>query len=1610
MANVVLGKDKNASIKPDLIEKEQASQWMRAQPVTFLENKGQMTDMEGNPVPYVLFKAEAKGMDMYVTEKGLSYVFLKTVEDEKKEGVKDKPGNLLMDQEKKSEWSLIGMNLEGASIRKENIIKEEKSENFSQYFFKHCPEGITGVHSYKKLTIKNVYPGIDWVLYNSDSKGFKYDFIVHPGADPKQIKLVYSSLERLKINSKGELEIKTGMGGLTEQAPFSFIRETNKKIESGYQITSSERSNGYYQTTVNFQLSGFQLSTLQTLVIDPQLVWCTNYGGGVTGPMSIDCDQAGNVFVTGYGISPGIPVLNPGGGAYFQGTGGGGNAAFILKFSNTGVLIWATYYGTGGAQGICTDPSGNIFVTGLAGAGFPVLNPGGGAYFQGAVAGNSDVFILKFNNSGVRLWATYYGGSTGGFGDDYGFTVCSDPIGNIFVTGQAGSTNFPVLNPGGGAYFQGANAGGNDAFILKFDNSGVRLWATYYGGSAEDYGYAVCTDPSGTLFATGTTHSLNFPTLNPGGGAYYQAASGGGNGGSYGGDCFVLKFTNAGLRQWATYYGEIGSDAGHSICNDALGNVFVTGVTQSANLPLLNPGGGAYFQGTLSSFEAFILKFNNAGLRLWATFYGGSGWDAGFNPSFDNIAVDTCTNVYISFMSNSTDIPVYAPSCNIDYYDNSLNGSFDIFITKFTNTGVRLLATYFGGNGADFRHAVAVDKFGNFFITGESQSTNTASFPLTNPGGGAYYSGTHPGGECGYIAKLIPPIFTLVPVVTSAGCNCAGTASVTVTAVCTSHTFVWYNSSWTSIGSGQAISNLCAGNYQVIARDTINCLNIDTAFVTVTGSGGLTLTNTQTNINCNGGSNGTASVTATAGTNPYTYSWNNGQTTASSTGLSAGTYIVTITDANGCTGFQTIVITQPAALTSTIVSANINCNGASNGTAAVTATGGTGAYTYSWNPGGATSSTVTGLSSGTYTLTITDANGCTGTKTTTITQPAALTSTVAPTNVSCNGANNGSAAATAGGGTGAYTYSWSNSQTGSSATNLGAGTYTVTVTDNNGCTISKTVNVTEPLAISLPVTIVNTNCGQSNGSATATASGGTGSFTYSWSTGGTQSSVSNLSAATYTVTATDGNGCTTSTTVLVGSSVNGTASITLNNNVSCNNGGNGSATASMTGGTSPYTYSWSSGQAVSTATGLSSGVYTCIVTDINGCTSSQTVNITEPTAISLPATSVNASCGQSNGSASATASGGTGSFTYSWSTGGTQSSVSNLSAATYTVTVADGNGCSTTSTVLIGSNGGGTASITLNNNVSCNSGSNGSATASMSGGTSPYTYSWNNGQTTINATGLTAGIYTITVTDATGCTSTQTVNVSQPSSMNITASSINANCGAADGSASVTANGGTGTFTYAWNNGQTTQQCNNLSAGQYTVVVTDANGCSITTLANIGQNGGPTANAGNNVTIQSGSTTNLNGSGASSYSWSPSSGLSCSNCSNPTASPTITTQYCLTVTDVNGCSDSACVTVFVETTCPSNNDFQVPNAFSPNGDGHNDELRLNGWKGCITEIDFVIYDRWGEKVFETRDPDKGWDGSYRGQVMDAAVFAYYISATNKDGKPFVRKGNISLLR
>jgi large repetitive protein len=759
---------------------------------------------------------------------------------------------------------------------------------------------------------------------------------------------------------------------------------------------------------------------------------------------------------------------------------------------------------------------------------------------------------------------------------------------------------------------------------------------------------------------------------------------------------------------------------------------------------------------------------------------------------------------------------------------------------------------------------------------------------------------------------------------------CNGASTGALTAVGAGGTAP-YTYSWSNGATSDAITGLAAGTYTVTVTATGGFTA--TASSTLTQPTAVSATiSSQVNVLCNGASTGSAAASATGGTPNYTYSWSNGAAVATATGLAAGTYSVTATDANGCTSTASVTITQPVAASATITSqTNVLCNGASTGAATASTTGGTNPYNFVWSNGATTASSatssITGLAAGTYGVTSTDANGCTSTASVTITEPTALVASIATqTNVACNGGSTGTTTVSVSGGVSPYTYVWSNADTSATTSGLAVGTYTVTTTDANGCTSTASATITEPTAVIATISSqVNVLCnGGANGSATASATGGTGLTTYLWSNAATGATASGLAAGSYTVTATDSNGCTSTATATITEPAVLVSTASLTNNALCNGGASGAATVAATGGTPNYTYSWSNGAILATAAGLTAGTYSVTITDANGCTDSSSVVITEPTAVSTSITSqTNVLCnGASTGAAAVSTTGGTNPYNFVWSNGATTassatSSITGLAAGTYGVTSTDANGCTSTASVTITEPTALVASIATQTNVACNGGSTGTTTVSVSGGVSPYTYVWSNADTSATTSGLAVGTYTVTTTDANGCTSTASATITEPTAVIATISSqVNVLCnGGANGSATVTSTGGTGTKTYLWSNAATGATATGLAAGSYTVTATDANGCTSIATATITEPLAPvslsitsqTSAACNGGTPGSATVVAVGGTGTITYLWS--NGLS-----TATASSLPAGSYTVTATDVNACSSTIPVVITEITT------------------------------------------------------------------------------------------------
>ncbi len=755
---------------------------------------------------------------------------------------------------------------------------------------------------------------------------------------------------------------------------------------------------------------------------------------------------------------------------------------------------------------------------------------------------------------------------------------------------------------------------------------------------------------------------------------------------------------------------------------------------------------------------------------------------------------------------------------------------------------------------------------------------------------------------------------SLSATVTSTPTTCAGVDG-TATAMVTGGTLP-YGFQWDSATGNQTTATavgLAVGSYSLTVTDGNGCMTFGQANVTDGCVCNLLATTTVTNATC-AGSDGTATAVGTLGTMPYTYMWdaNTGnQTTMTAVGLNIGTYVVTISDANGCISTAQAAIADGCVctLTATAIATNATCAG-SDGTATAVGTLGTMPYTYMWdaNTGNQTTMTATGLAIGGYVVTITDANGCTAIAQTAVADGCncTLATTTTFTNTTCAG-NDGTATAIATGGTMPYFYLWdaaAGNQTTMTATGLPVGVYSVTVADVNGCIALGQVGISDGCVCTLTSTITTTNatCAGSDGTATAVPAGGTMPYTYMWdaNTGNqTTATAVGLPIGGYVVTITDANGCTSINQAGIADGCVCALTATGNTQSETCFGNDGTATVVAALGTMPYVYQWDAAagnQTTQTAVGLTAGSYSVLVTDANACTTSIIVQVTNNCncTIVVSVGTTNATCGDASGTATANPAGGTAPYTFQWSNSAVGQVISGLVPGTYFVTVSDGSGCSTVGSQTVGDSGSINAQAT-GTDLTCNGDNSGSATATNTG----VTYNWSNGGTTATINGLPAGNYTVTVASGT-CTDMTTVTINEPAALVANIIAVDDECSQNGGTANGTAFGGVQPYTYLWDNGSTMQSIGGLTSGSYTVTVTDANGCtSVDTEAVVSAANGP---------VLSSTQTNVTCSGANDgavdltvnggtapfvYSWN---GLNVEDVSGLAPG-----SYTCVVTDANGC-------------------------------------------------------------------------------------------------------------
>ncbi|MFN7116943.1 MAG: gliding motility-associated C-terminal domain-containing protein [Saprospiraceae bacterium] len=914
-----------------------------------------------------------------------------------------------------------------------------------------------------------------------------------------------------------------------------------------------------------------------------------------------------------------------------------------------------------------------------------------------------------------------------------------------------------------------------------------------------------------------------------------------------------------------------------------------------------------------------------------------------------------------------------------------------------------------------------------------------------------------------------PPRITVTPTINNATCTGAqnGSINLAVTGGIPAYTLRWSDDTTANVANRP---NLNPGQYRVTITDQNSCVREFGPY----NVGAIKTLSIETNaidsVSCNGANDGLIRVTGrTSGPGealPYNFTWQgpgavtptNTPTTSALTNIGAGTYILTMSDSDpqNCQVVDTFAITEPAPLEVTLASQqNETCGTGNDGAATITVTGGTFPYTYAWT-GGQNDSTATNLSAGQYVATVRDANNCVDSLEVTITAPTPPTiAPIAPDTVSCTNSTDGnlSASATPVPGTSITSYRWSNGQTTQSINGLSPGIYTITVTASDGC-----INVDSAIVLSPPPVVIDsiasvspTCAGFDNGRLTVFASGGTAPYRYTWDNGTLNANVrGQLRAGSYVVTVIDANNCAPAIDTGVVTDPP-TIDITFSaiEGVSCfENTCDGSATATAiysNGTTGTFTFAWASSEvetntASSTATQLCAGNQIVAVTDANNCSSIDTVNVPSPPAITVQLDVQPVSCNSfSDGRITLNPAGGVPPFTFQWvENGDTDNTVDNLMAGIYNAIITDSNGCTKTQIVELDEPAELQLALDLNSttpSVSCSGDNDGRITVTYNSNDSinpvgPTPFTWSNNvadPASPTALNLAPGTYSVTLTDVKGCTDTLSFTILEPQPIvAVIPPPASPLCFGESTLLNIdTVYGGTGMnifdYTYQINgNGLrfTPDQPATVFAGIQIITIEDPAGCTRTDTINITQPdeiqvifdpAEVEVELGDSITLQPIINSSLP---LASYAWTPTDSLSNAGIENPTASPVRNTRYTLTVVDENGCTATASVLVDVD----FNRNVYIPNVFSPNGDGPNDEFRIFTCNGVTAIESVAVFDRWGNQVYAANDltPEcsgiKLWDGRFNGKMANPGVYVYVIEITFLDDVTLTYRGDITLLR
>lgn len=655
-------------------------------PFVFIENKGQVTDQDGQLRLDIDMKLDAGAVTIFLGDGQLHYQWVKTNSPGRQES---EPVTTIFEATENQTTSIYRMDVTLLGANKNaTLITEDKTDYYENYYLPCLPDGIT-VNTYRKIIYKDIYPNIDWVLYTNSKDVLKYDFIIHPGGNAKDIKIQYDGTTELALNN-GVLIASTPYGSITESAPYTYILETKEEVIAQYQLKGN--------------ILRFDVATAEgTIVIDPQLEWATYYGGSHNEEdMNVACDANNQIYLSGDTKSVNNIATT---GAFQTSKNNWRNSGYLVKFNSSGQRQWATYYGghtnnnNAYFHSIACDLNNDVYIGGQTYVGLATNNSHQSTISSGSAAG----ILVKFNSSGQRIWATYYGHYVTTIYD-----IAVSPYNELYICGNtyadsgiatSGShkaiyNNFknPAIHP--------SNRG--HAFLAKFTTSGIRKWGTYFGDSIFSLAYSVSSDDNGNAIICGRTNdTVGIATINT-----HQEYIGSVT------DGFIAKFDSSGNLSWGTYFGgNKGENIYGSVCDDT-GNIYICGSSNSDS--------GIATQGAYQVTKgggSFISKFTSGGKQVWGTYFG-KCTDTQDHTGIYSIDIDNFGDLIMTGTTECHDLATLGGN------QWSIRGEYDAILLKFTPTGNYVWSTFLGGFGKESGSDLAIDTSNYIYITGSTGSTS----------------------------------------------------------------------------------------------------------------------------------------------------------------------------------------------------------------------------------------------------------------------------------------------------------------------------------------------------------------------------------------------------------------------------------------------------------------------------------------------------------------------------------------------------------------------------------------------------------------------------------------------------------------------------------------------------------------------------------------------------------------------------------------------------------------------------------------------------------------------------------------------------------------------